>query len=87
MAKVDETIAHELDLGVKLALDHAITHKQSVLAVMDAEPAMGRQIRTVEGVPTGFRATRDGRARVVFSIADGTEQIVVFERIARILPR
>jgi hypothetical protein len=86
MLKVRDTIP-ELDLGVKLALDHAMTHKQKVLAVLQAEPEMGRAVRTVEGVPIGFRATRDGRARVVFSIADGTEQIVVFERIARIIPR
>ena len=73
--------------GTYDGLNVTVPHKQAVLAVWHAEPEMGRAVRTVEGIPVGFRATRDGRARVVFSIADGTEQIVVFERIDRIIPR
>src|SRR5437879_6084309 len=67
----------DLDLDVRRVLEHAMSTGMSVMAVLRGDAATGKATRTVEGIPTGFRPTRDGRARVVFETPGGSDQLVL----------
>lgn len=62
--------------------------KFAARVVVFLRPERGRQgrPRVVQGVPTGFRPTADGRPRVVLQV-DGEDlaQMVVVERIERVV--
>jgi hypothetical protein len=74
------------DPAVRAALAVAMAGGHRVLVVLRGDPARGRPVRTLEGVPAAFASSTDGRERVILTVAqDATEQIVLLERIVRVM--
>jgi hypothetical protein len=70
---------------VSLALRDAIRLQQRVSLVLRGDLVAGLPVRTLEGVPYEIAPGRDGRERVFLRIAEETEQIVLVERVMRVL--
>jgi hypothetical protein len=70
---------------VYLALLDAIRMQQRVSLVLRGDVMAGLSVRTLEGVPYEIAPGRDGRERVFLRIAEETEQIVLVERVMRVL--
>jgi hypothetical protein len=71
--------------GVRHALNRAIEEGQRVSLVLRADLLAGVSVRTLEGVPYEISPGRDGRERVFLRVAEETEQIVLVERVMRVL--
>lgn len=74
-----------LDPTVRAALDAAILRGVRVSLVLRGDVVAGLPVRTLEGVPYEISPGRDGRERVFLRIAEETEQIVLVERVMRVL--
>jgi hypothetical protein len=72
--------------AVRGALQLAILEGAKVAVVLRGDPSAGRAARVIHGVPYEIVATSDGRERVYLRVAEGTEQIVLIERIMRVMP-
>lgn len=68
------------------AIRSAMARREAVALVLRGDATSGLAARVVEGVPVGFRPAKDGRERIVLKIAEGTEQLVLLERVVRVLP-
>ena len=76
MAGGDDSVTRELRAALALEL--------RVRVVLGGDPAAGRPVRVCEGTPSGFRFSADGRPRVVLTVSEGIEQLVLVERIIRV---
>ena len=77
----------DFTLTARVALDHAIEHRKLVLAVLRGDPARGRGSRGIEGIPIGYRPSRDGRERVAFLMHGDAVQLVLVERIVAVISK
>lgn len=66
------------------ALHDALSDRRPVILTLRRDPTVPP--RNVNGTPRRLYTAPDGRVRVVLDVADGTEQHIVVERIARVLP-
>ncbi|MEI8254940.1 MAG: hypothetical protein WCJ30_04635 [Deltaproteobacteria bacterium] len=72
-------------ISVRAALDLAIAEKATIRLVLRGDLERGRPIRMIDGEPYEVGVGPDGRERVFMRIAESTEQIVLVDRIARVL--
>src|SRR5690242_13067519 len=72
----------DLTVEAQAVLRHAMAQRKSVVIHLRDDGRRGP--RTLEGEPIRFWPSRDGRTRIVLSIADGAEQTVLLERIERV---
>lgn len=72
-------------ISVKAALDLAIEEKSSVRLVLRSDSDRTLVARVIDGAPYEVGVGSDGRERVFMRVAESTEQIVLVERIARVL--
>lgn len=75
-----------IQLAVRGALQLAILERAQVVAMMRRDPLEGRPARMVVGMPYEISCAKDGRERVHMRIAEGTDQILLLERIIRVMP-
>ena len=68
------------------ALQLAITERARIVATMWREPEDTGPARLVSGTPYEFSSRSDGRERVHLRVAEGAEQILLVERIMRVMP-
>ena len=73
-------------IDVTAAIEMAIAGHAPVVLVVKGDLLAGRPVRTLEGVARAISVARDGRARVVLCIAEETEQVVLLDRVVRVLP-
>ena len=75
------------DNAIRAALKMAIVcGDRIVLLLRDKATTSAAMARSVEGTPVGIVTGPDGRERVFLEVAEGTQQMVLVERIARIMP-
>ena len=72
-------------IAVRAALDLAIAESAWIRLVLRTDPDRVASVRVIDGAPYEVTAGPDGRERVFVRIAESTEQIVLVERIARVL--
>jgi len=72
-------------LEVRDALQRACDRNEAVRLVLVGLDANGRE-REIEATPAGMFTTPDGRERVCMRVGEGTEQMLLLHRIARVLP-
>ena len=77
-----------VDAAVRASLKMAIACGDKVVLFLRDKKATNADAaaRTVEGTPIGIATGPDGRERVFLEVAEGTQQMVLVERIARIVP-
>jgi hypothetical protein len=79
------TILSAIASGTHVGLVMAAPPGLTVLEFAD-ERTSGIVARVIEGRPVGFRATADGRPRVVLVVKEGEcEQLVLLDRIVRVV--
>ena len=72
--------------SVSAALQLAILEVTHVQLVLRGDPAAGRPVRVIVGTPYAVGESADGRERVTLRVAEGTDQIVLIERVMRVIP-
>ncbi len=79
-------MADAIYISVRAALDLAISESASVrLVLRRSDNDRSLTVRVIDGSPYEVGTGTDGRERVFMRIAESTEQIVLVERIARVL--
>jgi hypothetical protein len=71
--------------AIRTALQHAMAERAWVTVVLRPDLSAGRPVRTLEGIPVELGHGRDGRERVFLGVSDDTQQVVLLERIVRVL--
>ncbi len=77
---------HAIQVAIRGALQLAITERARIVATMWREPEDTGPARLVSGTPYEFSSRSDGRERVHLRVAEGAEQILLVERIMRVMP-
>lgn len=72
-------------ISVRAALDLAIAEGAWIRLVLRADPERHAEARMIDGAPYEVSKGADGRERVFVRIAESTEQVLLVERIARVL--
>lgn len=67
------------------ALQLALLEKAVVQVVLRGDPGTGHPSRVIVGTPYQFGESADGRERVTLRVAEGTDQILLVERVIRVL--
>ena len=81
-----DSLTDAISVAIWSALELARVAGERVNVVLRGDPTRGLPIRTIEGMVTELNVAPDGRDRVVIDIAEGTSQIVLVERIVRVMP-
>ncbi len=72
--------------AVRGALQLAILEGARVAVVLRGDATLGRPARVVNGVPLEILTAADGRERVSLRISEDSEQILLLERLIRVMP-
>ena len=72
--------------AVRGALQLAILEQAKIAVVLRGDPSAGRPARVIHGTPYEIVTSADGRERIYLRVAEGTEQIVLLDRIMRVMP-
>lgn len=81
-----DSLTDAIFLAVRTSLELARDAGDRVSVVLRGDPTRGLPIRTIEGIVTELNVAPDGRDRVVLDIAEGSSQIILVERIVRVMP-
>ncbi len=71
---------------MRASLELAQTSGDCVAVALRGDLERGIPMRVIEGVVMGFDAAADGRPRVRLAIGADAEQVVLLERVVRVLP-
>lgn len=72
--------------SVRAALNLAMLEQAPVQIVLRGDLTAGRPARVIVGTPCRIAESADGRERVTLNVAEGTDQVVLIERVMRVLP-
>lgn len=72
-------------ISVRAALDLAISEGTWIRLVLRTDPDRHGEPRMIDGAPYEVSKGADGRERVFMRIAESTEQVLLVERIGRVL--
>ena len=81
----NDSVTAAIVVAARSALERAMETGQNVSLVIRRDPTSGMPVRTIEGVVADLFTSRDGRERVTIRIAEDAEQVVLLERILRVI--
>ena len=68
------------------AFQLALLEEAVVQVVLRIDPGTAHPSRVIVGTPYQFGESADGRERVTLRVAEGTDQVLLVERVIRVLP-